>query len=299
MEHLQKCPLCDKVNLIEYIQCKDHLLSQNIFTIQKCQSCGFLFTNPRPDINEIKSYYKSDQYISHSNTRKGLINKIYHLVRSRNHVVKYELIRQYKNAGKILDVGCATGEFLAFMQKKGWDSQGVEPDPNARQYAQKQYNLKIIPEEKFINIPDGMFDVVTLWHVLEHVHDLDQRMKELYRVLKNDGLLIIAVPNSKSFDAGFFGTFWAGYDLPRHLYHFNKELIDLLCDKHHFQINDIIPMKYDAYYISLLSERYKTQKNNYIKAFIRGMRSNIQARKNDNNYSSLIFTLKKKMNFKL
>jgi 2-polyprenyl-3-methyl-5-hydroxy-6-metoxy-1,4-benzoquinol methylase len=296
MDLLQNCPVCDSTNFTEFIQCKDHFLSKELFTIQKCEICGLLFTNPRPGVNELGQYYKSNQYISHSNIKKGIVNRIYHFIRSRNHRQKYKIITTKKSSGEILDVGCATGEFLAYFKERGWMVTGIEPDPDARQFAMENNHIDVYNEEKLSELGKGRFDVITLWHVLEHVSDLDQRMQELYFLLKDDGLLIIAVPNSKSYDAFHFGSFWAGYDVPRHLYHFNKSSILHLFKEYHFHCSEIIPMKYDSYYVSLLSQKYISEKNNFIKAFRTGNKSNRMAKRNENNYSSLIFLLKKNKN---
>jgi 2-polyprenyl-3-methyl-5-hydroxy-6-metoxy-1,4-benzoquinol methylase len=293
MELLSNCPVCNNNKFSEFLQCKDHFLSKETFFILKCENCGLLFTNPRPDKKTIGQYYKSNQYISHSNTRKGIVNRIYHFVRSLNHRTKYKSISKIKSEGEILDIGCATGEFLAYFKKRGWKITGIEPDSDARKYAQNNYCLDVFPEDEIQSLGEKRFDVITLWHVLEHVPELNRRIQELYRLLKDDGILIIAVPNASSYDANHFGTYWAGYDVPRHLYHFNKEVIGRLFKKHHFICSDILPMKFDSFYISLLSEKYLSGKNKYFKAINTGIKSNCYARRNENNYSSLIFVLEK------
>lgn len=293
MEILNKCPICEGGEFSEYLQGGDFFLTKEIFTIVKCKDCNFIFVNPRPSREEIFRYYKSVDYISHSNTNRGLLNKIYHLVRKRNHNKKYRLISGYVKSGVILDIGCATGEFLNYFKKKAWITEGVEPDKDTREFAEKKHKLTIYSEEYLDIVKFERYDVITMWHVLEHIHLLKERILQTYKLLKKEGVLIVAVPNATCYDAHIYGKFWAGYDLPRHIYHFTQDSIVKLFADHNFRVERIVPMKYDAYYISLLSEKYLNGSKNIIKAFINGYRSNKWAKKNNNNYSSLIFVFKK------
>jgi len=296
MESLKACPICKSEYLMEYIKCKDHLLSGEIFKIDQCKNCGLLFTNPRPEKYEINKYYQTSEYISHSNTTKGIVNKIYHQVRKINHRKKERIIRRESLQNKLLDVGCGSGEFLDFMKKKGWNVCGVEPDEKTRIYATNHFKLNIYDEEQINNFYEKEFDIISMWHVLEHVFLPDERMMQLKKILKDDGTLLIAVPNSESADALFYKEFWAGYDVPRHLYHFNKESAYFLFKKTGFKCVQIYPMKFDAYYVSFLSEKYRASNQKLLKAFKTGRKSNLMAKKNNNNYSSLIFILKKEKN---
>jgi 2-polyprenyl-3-methyl-5-hydroxy-6-metoxy-1,4-benzoquinol methylase len=191
-----------------------------------------------------------------------------------------------------MDIGCGTGEFLNSCQKNNYQTTGIEPNEKARKFAIEKFGLTVFDESKLNIFSPSTFDVVTMWHVLEHVHKLKERMEQINRLLKPDGTLIIAVPNSDSFDAGKYYDFWAAYDLPRHLYHFTQESIKKLAKRNNFSVKTIIPLKFDAFYISLLSEKYFTGKQNYIRSFINGIRSNNYGRKNEDNYSSLIYICK-------
>lgn len=293
MEKLLDCPVCDEGNLEPSGEIKDYFLSGEIFQMYRCMNCGLLFTNPRPEKKDLGRYYQSDDYFSHSKKKKGLITFLYDSVKKYALNQKYRLISKYKKQGSILDIGCATGEFLHYFKNQGWVTIGIEPAEQPRKFAIENYSLEVKPEETIGKLNPGSFDVITMWHVLEHVPDLNQRMKEIHRLLKDDGLLTIALPNYLSWDANHYKGFWAGYDIPRHLYHFTPNTISKLLKKFNFSLIETIPMKFDAFYVSLLSEKYATGKMNYLKAFLNGWHSNRQAKKHENNYSSLIYLAKK------
>lgn len=295
MEKLSNCPVCNSTNQSSFLSCLDYTVSRETFEIVACDSCNFRFTNPRPSNSEIGKYYDSPEYISHSNTSKGLINKIYQAVREYTLGKKLRLINSFTADGpkSILDIGCGTGEFLSKCQGGGWLTKGVEPDQKARSLAIGNHGLDIIEENGIAELRDGSFQVITMWHVLEHVHELNQRIEELKRLLKNDGTIIIAVPNCSSHDAQYYKTFWAGYDVPRHLYHFVPETMELLLKNHGLKIVKQLPMKFDSFYVSMLSEKYKSGTANLIKAFFRGLLSNIKAGGNAGKYSSVICIIEK------
>ena len=292
MELLSTCPVCDNEHLTTFMECPDHFLSKEIFTIARCEKCGFLFTNPRPETDQLSAYYKSEEYISHSNTRKGFQNLIYQGVRNYTISRKLKLIENFKKQGSLLDIGCATGEFLNYCQTEKWKVFGIEPDEAARQNAIKNYSLEI-EDEAFLNtIPPASFDVITMWHVLEHVPLLNERIVQLQKLLRPDGYLFIAVPNSDSQDAKLYGSFWAAYDVPRHLYHFTRETITRLFLKHSFSLVETVPMKFDSYYVSMLSEKYMHLNNSFFNGILSGFVSNRAARKNGD-YSSMIYVFRK------
>ncbi len=292
MENLSSCPVCGKTKFVLFLKSIDFFLTKEEFTIVMCASCGMKFVNPRPDSEEISKYYESPNYVSHGG-KKNILNYIYRIVRNYSIRKKYRLVKKYAGNKKLLDIGCGTGEFIFFCNQMGFDVKGIEPAEKPRLFANVKYQLDVQEESYLDNIVDPEFDIITMWHVLEHVHLLHQRMQKIEEILKPDGSLIIAVPNSDSWDARNYGKFWAAYDLPRHLYHFSGETMKCLAKVHHFKIDKIIPMKLDAFYISLLSEKYVKGNQNYFKAVINGIRSNNFANKNKKNYSSLIFILKK------
>ena len=289
MEKLKNCPVCRSENHSLFLQCKDYTVSHKIFDIVQCNDCGFKFTNPRPKPEELGKYYESEEYISHSGTKKGLIYRAYHIARNYTLSKKYKLIQE-NHPNSLLDIGCGTGEFLNYCKQKGLDVVGVEPGEKARNFATSEYHLTVYQED-FLLSTNKQFDVITMWHVLEHVPFLNERMKELHSLLRDSGTLYIAVPNCESFDAAYYKQYWAAYDVPRHLYHFTKKDISTLAQNHGFFVEKILPMRLDSFYVSMLSEKYKNGKINYLKAFMVGLRSNLKAGKD--NYSSLIYCLKK------
>lgn len=295
IENIKNCPVCGSKKIEKAIETKDFFLSKEDFSISKCVKCGFHFTNPRPSQENLGPYYESEEYISHSNSNQGLFGFLYQKVRKYTLGKKYELVNSYKNGDKILDIGCATGQLLKEFKCRGWEAIGVEPDADARAFAEKKYNLKVFSEEQINQLEDQSFDVISMWHVLEHVSNLDQRMQDLKRLIKANGVLFIALPNIESWDAKHYGKYWAGLDVPRHLYHFNKSNVKLLFEKHDFIVHKILPMKFDSYYVSLLSEKYKENPLYYPAAFFKGFYSNLKAKKTEPNHSSLIYVIKPKI----
>lgn len=294
-ERLDNCPICDEAQYKIIHICEDHLVSEESFAIVKCEECGFVYTNPRPTVSEIGKYYQSEEYVSHSDTRKGLINWIYGKVRNRTLKDKLQLINSFNTEGKrILDIGCGTGHFLSTAQQNGWTVTGVEVDDATRATAESRLNTSIY--HHFDEVPEkGKYDIITMWHVLEHVHDLNATIVKLKKLIHKKGRIIIAVPNYNSEDRKIYGDNWAAFDVPRHLYHFTQNSMNTLIRKHGMRIKRSLPMKYDAYYVSLLSEaQLKEQKGKlgqYMTAFKNGYFSNKKA-KLTKEYSSLIYIIK-------
>lgn len=293
-ENLSECPICNKSKITNFIICKDYTVSGESFAIAECIHCNFKFTSPRPTEEYIGKYYESENYISHSNSNKGIINSLYKLVRNYTLYDKHSIITGLKpNKGNLLDYGCGTGNFLSYCKKKGWTTYGIEPNKTAKNLAEKN-NLLIYDslDELKLQVKEK-FEIITLWHVLEHLYDPFDTIKQLKRLLNKDGFFLIAVPNNDSYDALWYKEFWAAYDVPRHLLHFNQKNFKEFIVKSKLKIEKIIPMKFDAYYVSLMSEKNKSGSNNILKALLLGRKSNKMAERNNLNYSSLIYVVKK------
>jgi len=291
-EKIEHCPSCNSQDFKNHIICDDYSVSKESFAIMKCTNCDFLVTSPRPDKEFIGTYYQSEDYISHTNQANSLINWVYKIARSYTLRNKFKLINRLATKKSILDYGCGTGHLLNYFQnKKSWETIGVEPDEMARTIAISDHDLNVV--DSLQDLPEKKFGVITLWHVLEHVHDLNETIQALRSHLSNQGKLIIAVPNPESLDQKIYKQHWAAYDVPRHLYHFTQSTIEDLMKYNKFVLEETRPMKLDAYYVSMLSEKHKFGKTNYLKSIINGCKSNTWARKNKNNYSSLIYIFKK------
>lgn len=295
--HYNACPVCGSNHIYFVLQAKDHTVSGNTYNIFECGNCTLRFTQEVPDVLEIGKYYKSDQYISHSDTNKGFINKLYHIVRKRTLKQKVRIVQKATSlqSGTLLDIGTGTGAFAAEAAKQGWDVSALEPDADAREVAKEKFNLQTQPSEALYSLPDQSFDAITLWHVLEHVHALHEYVAAFGRLLRNDGMLLVAVPNYTSFDAKKYTHNWAAYDVPRHLYHFSPQSMQVLMEMHSMQVVKMLPMPYDSYYVSMLSEQYKSGRQNILKAFINGFLSNQNAGNKAQNYSSVIYLITKKL----
>ena len=268
------------------------MVTQDPFALTKCNKCGFVITNPHPVIAKIGKYYKSDTYISHTNKSNSIINKLYKIIRKITLRQKLNYIETYSKTGKLLDYGCGTGHFLQYAKEKGWTVSGIEPDTDARSIAQTNVDQHIYKDLEEFNTKNqtSSYDTIILFHVLEHVHQLNDVLSQLISLLKEKGTLIIALPNHLSFDAIHYKEFWAAYDVPRHLYHFTQNDLANLAQKHGLKLVATIPMKFDSYYVSMLSEKNKRGHTRYLRAFTNGYRSNRRAKKTKE-YSSLLYVL--------
>jgi 2-polyprenyl-3-methyl-5-hydroxy-6-metoxy-1,4-benzoquinol methylase len=272
-----------------YIKVKDHSVSGEKFELLLDEELQLLKTHPQPELENLGKYYESEDYISHTDAKRSLFEKIYHWVKIYSLNKKVSLINSlHKSKGSLLDIGAGTGDFLVTAKANGWQITGIEPNENAKKLA---VSKGVSFENRIEHIENQQFDVITMWHVLEHVPNVEHQIKELKRLLKPNGTIIIAVPNFKSFDAGYYGEFWAAYDVPRHLWHFSKTSIEKLFGKENINLVKILPMIFDSFYVSLLSEKYKNGKMNFFKAFFIGLRSNWKANQSKE-YSSHIYVLK-------
>lgn len=286
-EKLEQCPSCGSSSFQNKMITEDFTVSHESFAIVQCDKCNLLFTNPRPPKQSISKYYDSPEYISHSNKTKSVLDIIYQVVRNYSLKKKYKLISSLNTTKSLLDYGCGTGHFLNKVYKEQWEISGVEPNSNA--HFNISVNIKKYIHKSLSDIsPEKSFGIITLWHVLEHIHDLNETLINLKLRLDKNGKLIIAVPNPNSFDAEYFKEYWAAYDTPRHLYHFTQSSMKTLIKSHGLRIVKTVPMNFDSFYVSLLSNKYKYGRTKYLNSFITGYKSNTYANKTGE-YSSLIY----------
>jgi len=290
LRNIEKCPICRGGAQQDFLEAVDHNVSNDRFKIVECVACSFRFTNPIPTEETIGDYYKSENYVSHSGTKKGLINRVYHIVRSRAIKQKENLAYKYAKEKTILDIGCGTGDFLGYCKSHNWKTLGLEPDQSARKIALESNTIEAKDLNHLYSLEENTFDVISMWHVLEHVYNLNKDIEQYKKILKKDGSLIVAVPNCSSKDAEHYKSCWAAYDLPIHLYHFRPDNMKQLFSKHGMEVVEILPMKFDSYYISMISEKYKG--GNIFSGFVNGFKSNLAANSKNNKYSSQIYVIK-------
>lgn len=291
--HYTSCPVCGSTAIHAVFSAKDHTVSRKLFPIFECSDCSLRFTQDIPSQDEIGAFYKSEDYISHTNTSKGLVSQLYKTVRKGTLAKKQKLVQRFTalEIGNLLDVGSGTGAFASHMKNAGWEVTALEPDPDARKLGKQVFKIESNPLEDFFTLPKGQFDAITLWHVMEHVHELHRYVEQFKVLLKPAGKLFIAVPNFTSRDAQIYKEYWAAYDVPRHLYHFSPEAMHTLMSNHGLKIEKILPMWYDSFYVSLLSNKYKTGKAKLVSAFFNGLGSNLKAMGNTQRCSSLTYVI--------
>ena len=274
-----------------FITVKDFSVSGESFSLLLNEEYQILKTHPQPTLDKLGSYYEFEDYISHTDGKRTLFEKMYHFIKRKAIRDKVKLINSYQPLkGRILDIGAGTGDFLLECKNQNWEILGIEPNDKAKGIAVGK-GIKF--GDTIEKLESNSFDVITMWHVLEHVPDVEHQVAELKRLLKPSGTIIIAVPNFKSYDAKYYKEFWAAYDVPRHLWHFSKTAIEKLFDKQNMNLEDIKPMWFDSFYVSLLSEKYKSGKMNFITGFFIGLISNVSGFFKKE-FSSHIYVLKNK-----
>ncbi|WP_396211444.1 class I SAM-dependent methyltransferase [Flavobacterium sp.] len=279
----------NNANSKPFLIVKDYSVSGETFELLHDADLDMLITHPQPSLEKLPSYYESKDYISHTDGNKSLFEKLYQFVKSIALKNKLKLINEQSPKGRILDIGAGVGDFLSVCKNDGWQTVGIEPSEKAKAIA-IQKGVSFVND--LASLENNSFDIITMWHVLEHVPNLEEYISELKRLIKANGTIIIAVPNFNSFDANYYGKFWAAYDVPIHFWHFSKTAIAKLFAPQKLKLQKVLPMKFDSFYVSLLSEKYKNGKMNYLKAFWIGWKSNRYGKRNSE-YSSHIYILKK------
>ncbi len=286
--------MCDNSQILKQFDINDLSISKEDFEIWDCDSCGFRFTQNVPNQENAGSYYISDDYVSHSDNKDGIINKLYHFARQFMLKSKRNLLLKYSQGKSLLDIGSGTGYFPAIMKNAGFDVTGIEINEEARNYSIDKFGLNVLPPSRFEDESiNKTFDVVTMWHVLEHIYDFHDYLSKIKNVLNSNGHLILALPNYKSFDGMHYNTYWAGYDVPRHLWHFTTKDINFIAERYGFELVAKKRMPLDSFYVSLLSEKYKKSGIAMIKGFFYGKISYLTSLLNTDKCSSIIYVLKK------
>ncbi len=295
MVHQNACPLCASEKTGLEFRCKDYFISGEDFPIFKCSECGFSFTQDYPEEHEITRYYESDDYISHSDSSKSFSDKLYRLTRSLMLRKKRRLIENITGLrnGAILDIGSGTGYFARTMNKAGWQVKGIEINEKARNFSISQFKLNILTPDKIPSLENESFDCITLWHVLEHFHDPLKYFSEVYRLLKPGAVCVVALPNCSSFDAKHYKKFWAAWDVPRHLWHFNPHTFSLFSQKAGLSLEKLRSLPLDVFYISMLSERYKGSMFYFIKGMTMAKWFAFLSFFNKKRSSSLVYIMRK------
>ena len=298
MVHYDKCPLCNSEDIGDWLHVPDHFHTGEKFALSQCSSCGFIFTQDRPDGFEIGRYYESAEYISHNDSAGGFSASLYRIAREVMLRRKRKMVcrRTGLKNGNILDIGSGTGHFLSAMKSRGWNVKGIEINDKARAYSIAEFGLDVLPPESLGLLPSDSFDAITLWHVLEHFQDLFIYASEIVRLLKQDGVCLVALPNRSSFDARHYNEFWAAYDVPRHLWHFTPETFKLFAEKNGFAIISVRSLPLDVIYISMLSEKYRGSALHFIRGLVTGVWFMVLSLFRKYRNSSLVYVLKKKEN---
>ncbi len=294
--NIHTCPLCDRKHLEYAITCTDYAVSGETFRLFHCDDCGFLFTQDAPAEADRGRYYETPDYISHTDTHKGLIHRMYHCVRRYMLVRKAKLVERVSGLekGTLLDVGAGTGYFAHAMEKRGWQVNTMEKNAGARAFAKAHFALEMDDGDTWERYANTSFDVITLWHVMEHLEHLNETWKELGRLLRTDGALVVAVPNVTSYDARKYGKRWAAYDVPRHLWHFSPSTMQQWGAKHGFKLAEQHPMPFDAFYVSMLTEKYQESRFPLLKGMGTGLAAAFATLSRKERSSSMIYVFRKK-----
>lgn len=292
--NISSCPSCNGKNINAIMNCVDYYATGENFELYQCSDCNFVFTQNAPMEAEIDRYYASPNYISHSDTYKGAMNIVYHLIRHFMLLRKAKLIEKQVKKGTLLDYGAGTGYFAHLMQQRGWKIEAIEKSSRARDFAYNHFGLKIKSEDALNSLQKKSFDIITLWHVIEHIEHLDELWELLSDLLKTNGTLIIACPNCASYDAGIYKSQWAAYDVPRHLWHFTPETMQPFSQRHGFELIQLHQMSFDAYYISMLSEKHLQHSFPFVRGLWNGLRAQLHSINNKKLSSSIIYVFKKK-----
>jgi len=288
------CPLCKSQEISPYLKCIDHLVTGEVFEVFTCSGCGFIFTQNHPEESESGKYYESEEYISHSDSHKTIFDRIYQLARKIMLNRKKRIVTEICDIryGSILDIGSGTGNFLKTMKDAGWKTEGIEINVKARDHAKIFFNMTLLSPREINSLPDKSFDCITLWHTLEHFHEPEKYFREIKRLLRPEGTVVVALPNTDSYDARHYGSAWAAYDVPRHLWHFKPDTVALFAERNGFMVSPLGYLPFDVFYISVLSEKYRGARFFFLSGMTKGLIFSFASIFRKSKSSSLIYILR-------
>ena len=296
---MEKCPICGHNEFEKVYDLDDYKITQETFSLQKCTHCTLIYTVDPPLGDNIGRYYESDDYLEHSNRKNDLFSRMYGWGRDLMFGYKYGILKKLGSEKKILDIGAGSGYFLNFMRGKGYSVTGIEMSERARNHAKEVHNLDIHPDEMFHNKAfKEKFDIISLWHVMEHLYDLNQVVKRFDELLNPNGHLVIALPNYNALEVEIYKKYWNGWDVPRHLWHFSPQSLKHLMNNHGFEIERMKMMPLDPLFNTLLTNKYR-QGNavmNVLRMCTVGVMSLISGLFNVEKASSIIYVIKRKKN---
>jgi len=291
---ISQCPVCDHSSFKHYLNVPDWLVSKEPFELKQCEQCHFVFTANAPSEKEVGPYYNSEEYVEHSDTSSGLIYSIYHIARRAMLRFKYIKIKRLHTGKKLLDVGSGSGYFLNFMKKKGYDVTGVEISEKAVALCEKNFGIKAHSPSEFLEEKlDANYDIISLWHVFEHVYSYNAYFDLFSKSLNDNGYLILALPNCGSPDAKMNQSYWNGYDTPRHLWHFTPKTIEMFAHKRGFKIIQKHRMPLDPFFNVMVSDSYKDKFTFLPITLLKGLYSYIASLLNIEKSSSIIYIFQK------
>jgi 2-polyprenyl-3-methyl-5-hydroxy-6-metoxy-1,4-benzoquinol methylase len=293
--HITSCPVCSSQEFSTFKKVTDWLVSKEVFTISQCDNCKFKFTANAPVEQNIGPYYNSEEYVEHSDTKSGVIYTVYHYARNLMLRFKLNKIKSMTSGKKLLDVGSGSGYFINHMKQNGYEVTGVEISDKAVELCNSKFGIKAnSPADFLAEKLDKDFDIISLWHVFEHVYTFNEYFDLFAKSLKKDGTLILALPNSNSADAQIYKDHWAAYDTPRHLWHFTPATLSRFAEARGFEVVKKYRLPLDPFFNAMVSASYKKGFKFLPISVLKGLYSLIISLFNKDKSSSLIYFLKKK-----
>ena len=292
-----ECPLCGGNDTSHFTDCTDHAVSNETYSLQRCGSCGLIFTIAPPDSQDKQTYSKLDQELNRADNPRKRLDRLYYYARILNIRRKIRLIERLTrvSSGKLLNYGAKSGYFSSRMTDRGWKVTSLEEYHEQRIFSLEMFHHRMMDIDEIDSLPPGSFDAVTLWHTLEHQEDPHTLIEKLIRLLKPNGLLFAAVPNTDSLDAAWYGSQWAAWDVPRHLLHFNTTSMIRFGLAHNLVLMHHERMPFEAFYIPMLSEKFKGNRHPIITGAVRGLKFWHKTNTDREKSSSIVYVFRKNM----